>query len=462
MLYALLRALAGVALRWYYRRVDVEGLERIPRQAPLLIVVNHPNALVDALLVGWALPRRVVLTAKSTLFENRALASLLSWVGVVPLVRRRDVSTASASNAIDPRRNARAFGALRATLRRKGAVVIFPEGLSHDNPSLAPLKTGAARIALEARDDAGVRDLQILPIGLVFERKETPRSRVLVQVGEPISLEKWKTTGESAVAELTEEIDTRLRHVTLNYDSADDAARAAALSALLAVLLRGEPNSVGESHALSVEVSLARRIERARLALTRTDDDRIRARVDSLVHSLALLEERLRRHNVALDDIHLSVAPRYATRFVIRETAILAVAGPVAIWGAINHFLPFYAARALARRAVQSASDPAMRTIVAGAALVLAFYAAQSALIGLFAGGLAALLYVASLPLAADTTFLLAERRRRAMQRARTYLRFRRRPKLHAQLQAELQRLQTEAGEVEELLLGAPSQAAAV
>ena len=70
IVYALLRAIAGVALRWYYRDIQVEGLERIPRHRPLLLVVNHPNALVDALLVGWVVPRRVLITAKATIFAN--------------------------------------------------------------------------------------------------------------------------------------------------------------------------------------------------------------------------------------------------------------------------------------------------------------------------------------------------------------------------------------------------------
>jgi 1-acyl-sn-glycerol-3-phosphate acyltransferase len=48
MIYALLRAVAGVALRWFYRDIDVRGMERIPRRRPLLLTVNHPNALVDA------------------------------------------------------------------------------------------------------------------------------------------------------------------------------------------------------------------------------------------------------------------------------------------------------------------------------------------------------------------------------------------------------------------------------
>lgn len=463
MLYALLRSAAGMALRWYYRRIDIEGLERVPPTAPMLIVVNHPNALVDALLVGWALPRRVVLTAKATLFANPLLARFLAWVGVVPLVRSSDVRATSPSNTIDPRRNAGAFTALRSVLGRGGAVVIFPEGISHDNPSLAPLRTGAARIALEAFEVGGVRDLQILPVGLVFERKEAPRSRVLVRVGVPIVIETWHRDDESAVAALTSEIDARLRQVTLNYDSADDASRAAALSSVLAAIQQEEPEPLGVARSLSVEVSVATRIETVRRALALTPDDRLRGRVDQLVQRLASFEEALRRHRVSLDDVVVSADARYAPQFLVREACVITVAGPVAVWGALNHFLPFYAARAIARRSVESAADPAMRTIVAGAALVSVFYAAQSVAVGVLAGWVAAIVYLVSLPIAAEVNFRLADRRRRALDRARTYLRFRRRPRLQARLRSELEWLRSEAAEIEMLVLRTtPQQQAAV
>jgi glycerol-3-phosphate O-acyltransferase/dihydroxyacetone phosphate acyltransferase len=452
MLYVLLRSIAGIALRWFYRRIDVVGLERLPRDAPLLLVCNHPNALVDAMLVAWAVPRRVVLTAKATLFTHRALATLLQWVGVVPLVRRSDVASGAISGAQDPQRNARAFGALRAVLRRRGAVVIFPEGISHDHPSLAPLKTGSARVALEARDEGHVLDLHIVPIGLTFERKDAPRTRVLVQIGDPIALDQWRVDGDTAVARLTEEIDSRLRRVTLNYDSVDDAARARALSSLFAAPSPEGLESVGRTRSLRVDVSLAERIEEARLALARNSDEGLRLRADALVRSVAEFEDVLRRHGVALEDVSVSSDGRHAAPFLLREGWIIALGGPIALWGMINHWIPFHAARMIARRSVESDTDPAMRTIVAGAALVCAFYAAQGAVVAAFAGWISAVVYVVSLPLAADVNFLLRDRLRRAMQRARTYLLFRRRPKLQARLWSDLERLRAEAVEIESRL----------
>ncbi len=189
MIYALLRAVAGVALRWFYRGIQVEGADKIPRRRPLLLVVNHPNALVDALLVGWIVPRRVLVTAKATLFSNPISALLLRRIGVVPLLRVADLKARGGS--LDPTRNRETFRAVVDALSRRGVVLIFPEGKSHDEPSMAPLKTGAARMALDALSAGAAPDLAIVPIGLVFERKDAPRSRVLVQVGEPILVDAW-------------------------------------------------------------------------------------------------------------------------------------------------------------------------------------------------------------------------------------------------------------------------------
>ena len=171
MLYRLLRGTATIALRWYYSDVAVQGRERVPRDGPLLIFANHPNALIDPLLVGTAVPRRVLLTAKATLFERPALGWLLRAVGVVPLRRAKDEARESATPPVVPERNAQAFALVTAALRARQVVLLFPEGVSHDDPTLAPLKSGAARMALQAHRE-GVTELRLLPMGLVFEQKE--------------------------------------------------------------------------------------------------------------------------------------------------------------------------------------------------------------------------------------------------------------------------------------------------
>ncbi|HEX7938957.1 MAG TPA: hypothetical protein VF483_08165, partial [Gemmatimonadaceae bacterium] len=89
---------------------------------------------------------------------------------------------------------------------------------------------------------------------------------------------------------------------------------------------------------------------------------------------------------------------------------------------------------------------------VVGIGLVLAFYVVQGALVWAVFGGFIALVYVVSLPIAADINFALRARLIRATRRARTDMRLRRNQALQNRLSAELAWLRAEALAVEELL----------
>jgi 1-acyl-sn-glycerol-3-phosphate acyltransferase len=211
MIYHLLRWISGIALYWFYRDIRVVGKERIPAGGPLLIAVNHQNALIDSLLVGWVVPRRVTMTGKATLLNNPIIAVLFKALGVVPLRRISDETRKASGSPMDRSRNAGAFREILKTLGDSGAVLIFPEGKSHNETGLEPLRSGMARLALQARDADSIKDVRILPIGLVFEDKGTPSSVVGVRVGETIDLDSWPN---SNAASLTEEIARRLRSVS--------------------------------------------------------------------------------------------------------------------------------------------------------------------------------------------------------------------------------------------------------
>src|SRR6476646_10668821 len=128
MIYRVFRWIAGIALHWFYRDIRVVDEEKIPLAGPLLIAVNHRNALVDSLLTGWVMPRKITMTAKATLLENPFVAALFKIIGVVPLRRASDESRIANGSPIDRSRNANAFREILQTLEQRGAVLIFPEG----------------------------------------------------------------------------------------------------------------------------------------------------------------------------------------------------------------------------------------------------------------------------------------------------------------------------------------------
>ena len=215
MIYSVFKWITGIALYWFYRDIRVTNSDRIPIGSPLLIAVNHQNALVDSLIAGWVVPRQITMTAKATLTENPVVAFLFRILGVVPLRRASDETRESGKPSSDRARNAGAFSEIMNVLDRRGAVLIFPEGKSHSKTGLEPLKTGLARLALQARDERGIKGLQILPLGLVFENKGVPATLVGAHVGEPIDMDTWVTSDHVT---LTAEIARRLRVVSEEAD----------------------------------------------------------------------------------------------------------------------------------------------------------------------------------------------------------------------------------------------------
>ncbi|MBE7502855.1 MAG: 1-acyl-sn-glycerol-3-phosphate acyltransferase [Verrucomicrobiales bacterium] len=207
------RRLARRLMRLYYPVIEVSHRERIPRSGPVLFVANHPNSLLDPPVIGWVTQRPVHFYAKAPLFELPVLGGLLRAVGMVPAYRGAD-------GPAQVRRNLETLRAGAAYLVRGEAVGIFPEGKSHDLTRVEMIRSGAARIALEAAAEGAA--VTVVPMGLNYERKERFRSSVWVRVGRPLDVAGLMRAegGETrkALRSLTHEIERRLREVVVHLD----------------------------------------------------------------------------------------------------------------------------------------------------------------------------------------------------------------------------------------------------
>jgi 1-acyl-sn-glycerol-3-phosphate acyltransferase len=215
----------------FFRQVSRTGLERLPCDAPCVLVANHNNSVVDSfLLLGLPGPRPTLL-AKSTLFSHPLMGPLLALAGALPVYRRGDPG-------VDVARNRRTFERCQSVLAGGGRVALFPEGTSHNAGGRLPLKTGAARIALGAELARGPLGLRVVPVALRYEHKERFRSRVWVHVGTPIdptpevrlSRRGDDITHPGAARSLTQRIEAGLDRALL---AADEAARSAQVVAAL-------------------------------------------------------------------------------------------------------------------------------------------------------------------------------------------------------------------------------------
>lgn len=416
--------------------------DRMPPTGPALVAVNHSQALVDALLAVDAVSRPLRITAKATLFEHPVLAAAFRSLGMVPLRRVSDERAPPTAN-----RNAAAFETLIASLARGEAILIFPEGISHVDPDLAPLKSGLARLAIAAARP-GTQPVTIVPLGLTFEQQDAPRSRVLAQFGDPLVISEIAARSLSP-EQVTAEVDRRLRAVTLNFPSREMAGRVRDVAATLALASGHEAAGLmAATPSLSLQIALAKRVQAA-AGLLESPDAALRARATALLDRLDRWRSTAASERIAPEDLWIGVSRRSALRFIVREALITAAVGPLALWGAVNHWVPLRLARRIGLRTTRHPDEPAMRTIAVGFGLVIVFYLGQTLVVGALAGPWWAMAYLISLPVSARWDFRFRDRWRRVRARSRTYFSLRRQPGVGAALRAEADWLWQEAQSLE-------------
>lgn len=296
---------ASAAARIFYR-LTVAG-EKVPAEGPVLLVTNHPNSLVDPALVVAVAGRPVRFLAKAPAFDDPHVGWLIKAAGSIPVYRQRDDPSSMG-------RNVEMFAAVFDELGAGAAVGIFPEGVSHNEPSLVDLRTGAARIALGASERHGV-DPVIVPVGMVPTDKARYRSKMLVVVGAPIEWGDLASEGaedREAVRELTDRIRQGLRRVTLNVEQWEDRPLVEAAETIWAAR-----EGVGGSEADEV----------ARLEVTTRILAAIRERPEpgdqELVRTLRGHVRRLEVCRMHPRDLELDVGLWVSLRWILRRTVLI-------------------------------------------------------------------------------------------------------------------------------------------
>ena len=282
-----LHVLSALAARTFYR-LTVVG-PPVPRTGPVLLVANHPNALLDPVVVAAAARRPVRLLAKAPLFDDWRLGWLVRAAGAIAVHRRTDEPAVTD-------RNVQAFDTVAEALADRAVVGIFPEGRSHNEPALARLKTGAARMALETWVRAGVRTA-IVPVGLVFRDKTLFRSRALAVIGHPVDWSDLTAGPEDrdVVATLTDRIEERLRHVTINTERWADRPLVECAEAVWAAERVADPDPRARLARLDVSVELLAGFRRHPDAVSR------QLMLDLANHCRGLRRLRLRPSSLNLD-----------------------------------------------------------------------------------------------------------------------------------------------------------------
>ncbi|HET6897938.1 MAG TPA: lysophospholipid acyltransferase family protein [Vicinamibacteria bacterium] len=383
--------LARLLLDLFFRDVEVIGRERIPSGAPLLVIANHVNNLIDPMLVMGYTGLRARFLAKSTLWKNPVVAPALILLGALPVYRRKDDAPVA--------RNIETFARCRVALGQGATIAIFPEGYSHNEPGSVPLKTGAARIALEAGAH-GAPGLRVLPVGLVYEDKEHFRSRVLVQVGEPIDpapdQAAYARAPREAVKTLTARITAGLASVTAPFASWEEARL---IDRAVDLAIEGDPATLP----LSERWSLWRSFIARYAELEKSDPER----AQRLVEALRRYDEA-RRH-LGLRESDLVSWPDRGWRARARDIAEFAIKAP----GVLLNWLPYRLPSWIADRLDLTPDEPASYKVMGALLFFPVWWALEAGVARMLGGPWAALAVAVAAPLAGLVSLRIHDRQRR-------------------------------------------------
>lgn len=191
---------AGFVL--FYRNIHIYKQQNVPAKGPVLLVANHPNSFMDALVIGAKLHRSTHFLARGDAFKNPVLASIFKAFHMLPVYR-------ASEGKENIEKNFETFDASFEAIDQEECMLIFGEGLSVNNWELRPLKKGPARIAKRAWESASkAQNLVIVPVGLTYSDYEGAGKSVIVNYGTPIT--KADLSNELNTANFTSQLNEKI------------------------------------------------------------------------------------------------------------------------------------------------------------------------------------------------------------------------------------------------------------
>jgi glycerol-3-phosphate O-acyltransferase / dihydroxyacetone phosphate acyltransferase len=215
MIYDLLKSVFRIALKLYFRKIKVNFAENLPTDKPILFVSNHQSSFMDAILITCMLKRQLHFMSRGESFNTPLKRYIFRQFNMNPIYRKEHSPKLTSKNSA-------LIEGFQRLLLNKHSILIFPEGISHVEPRLFPIKKGAARVILGAQALAN-HEILLVPIGLNYENPHRFRRKVLVNFGNAIGLKKYNNiyceNERLAVDQLSKRIKYELEELMLNVEN---------------------------------------------------------------------------------------------------------------------------------------------------------------------------------------------------------------------------------------------------
>lgn len=212
LLYHIVKIIVKTGFFFYTKKIKIVGAENIPKNEAILFTANHPNGLIDPLIIASNIQRKTHFLVRANVFKKPTIAKLFDLMGMMPVYRiRNGFNQLKKNNAI--------FEKCEQLLLNKKALLIFPEGSHERVRRIRPLSKGFTRIVFGTLTKHKNLTIYIVPVGVTYQNASAYPSKVAVCFGKPILANKFfsdddiHTSTKNLKTEVTKQLESLSVHI---------------------------------------------------------------------------------------------------------------------------------------------------------------------------------------------------------------------------------------------------------
>lgn len=346
VLYSLLRPFSQIALNTFYR-INVKGKERVPDNTPIIFAPSHSNGFIDPVILGMQFYRRVRFFARGDVFKGKFAKFMLNQMNTSPMYRMQE-------GYAEIKKNDKSFEECKTRLSKNEIILIYPEGIANHERRLFPLKKGLSRIALQTLESLNYeKDILVVPIAMNYVAQTRFRSKVFIEVGEPISVKsfetKYKLDKVRTINEFTKNLEEKLLGYVHHINNPDNDQLVADIEEVYTVQLLKEKELnvkmlVNQAVATGEIIKMVNVLDVNKPELVSSLKTKLRNYIELLT------QNQLRDHLLREESINKM---NFGT--FILEYLIIYLGMPIYLIGLLLNFPPYYLAKNLADKKIKKA-----------------------------------------------------------------------------------------------------------
>jgi len=165
-------------MRIFFKKIYIDGLERLPRKGAMFLVSNHPNGFWEPCILALTFPFPLHFLVRGDLFQKPLISWFLRLTNQIPIFRFKDGFS-------QMRQNEASRSEITQKLKDGARILMYPEGSTKNIKKLRPLKKGVARMVYDAFQEDAEMELQLMPVCITFTDADRFRKDIMIKIGTP-------------------------------------------------------------------------------------------------------------------------------------------------------------------------------------------------------------------------------------------------------------------------------------